>query len=247
MSLSADTEIYQNADIYHDFYYGRGKDYGEEAAHVVKEIRARRPGASSLLDTACGSGGHLREFRRSFEDTAGLDLAPEMLDVAARELPSVPLHQGDVRDFRLARRFEVVTCMFSSIGYLPTVVDLRRAIANLADHLVPGGVLAIEPWWFPDTFRSGWVAADLVEVNGRTISRVSHSIRQGEKSRMEVHYTVATPATGVAHFTDTHVMSLFDKLTYADAFRAAGIDPDYVRPDPSSPGLFVGTVPQDGA
>jgi len=69
-----------------------------------------------------------------------------MLQLAASRLPGVPLHPGDMRDFDLGERFDVVTCLGSSIAWMTTDADMRRAVANMARHLHPGGVLLIEPW-----------------------------------------------------------------------------------------------------
>ncbi|MER5873461.1 class I SAM-dependent methyltransferase [Streptomyces sp. NPDC002044] len=247
MSLSADTAIYRRADVYHDFYRGRGKDYPAEAAYVRELIRARTADSDSLLDVACGTGAHLNALAGAFREAAGVDLSQEMLDVAARTNPDLPWLQGDMRDFRLGRTFSAVTCMFSSIGYLPDTHGLDRAVRNLADHLAPGGVLVVEPWWFPERFRPGWVGADVVEREGRTIARVSHTVRAGASSRMEVHYTVASPEAGVEHFTDVHLMSLFERAQYEDAFRRAGLVPEYVTHELFGPGLFVATRQEDAA
>ncbi|MEU3950503.1 class I SAM-dependent methyltransferase [Streptomyces sp. NPDC029526] len=240
MHPTSDT-IYQRADVYHDFYLGRGKDYRAEAALVRELIAQRAPGARSLLDVACGTGSHLRELAKTFEEAAGVDLSEQMLAVAARTNPGVPCHQGDMRTFRLGRTYSAVTCMFSSIGYLATTDDLDQAVQNLADHLEPGGVLVVEPWWCPESFLPGYVGADVVTVGGRTIARVSHTVREGTSSRMDVHYTVAAPATGVEHFTDTHVMSLFARSDYKVAFQRAGLELEYVRDELFGPGLFVAT------
>lgn len=246
MSTSTDTLIYHRADVYHDFYQGRGKDYGAEAA-VVRELVEQRaalaPATGSLLDVACGTGAHLAELSGSFAEAAGVDLSAEMLAVAARTSPGVPLTEGDMRDFRLGRTFSAVTCMFGSVGYLESTDDLNAAVANLAGHLAPGGVLVVEPWWFPDNFLPGWVGADVVEVEGRSIARVSHTVRAGRTSRMEVHYTVAASDTGVEHFTDTHVMALFERAEYEEAFRRAGLELEYLRHELYGPGLFVATRP----
>ena len=43
-----------------------------------------------------------------------------MLGIARHRLPGVPLHLADMRDFDLPERFDAVTCLFSSIGYLTT-------------------------------------------------------------------------------------------------------------------------------
>ncbi|MEU9164277.1 class I SAM-dependent methyltransferase [Streptomyces sp. NPDC048424] len=250
MPASTDTLIYHRADVYHDFYRGRGKDYRAEAA-VVRELVEQRaavaPAAGSLLDVACGTGSHLAELSGFFAEAAGVDLSAPMLAVAARTNPGVPLTEGDMRDFRLGRTFTAVTCMFSSIGYLGTTGDLDAAVANLAGHLAPGGVLVVEPWWFPENFLPGWVGADVVQAGGRSIARVSHTVRAERASRMEVHYTVAASDTGVEHFTDTHVMTLFERTEYEEAFRRAGLDVEYLRHELYGPGLFVATRPGGSA
>ena len=51
--------------------------------------------------------------------------------------------------FDLGCRFDVVTCLFSSIGYVGTVERLDQAIATMAAHLEPGGTLIVEPWLSP--------------------------------------------------------------------------------------------------
>ncbi|WP_116041256.1 class I SAM-dependent DNA methyltransferase [Amycolatopsis palatopharyngis] len=243
MPDSAEKTIYERADIYHDFYQGRGKDYRAEATLILELIRDRNPVADSLLDVACGTGAHLRELAGPFETVVGTDLSPKMLEVAMRNTPEIPLHQGDMRDFRFDRRFDAVTCMFSSVGYLATADDLDKAVRNFADHVNPGGVVIVEPWWFPDNFVSGWVGADIVNVDGRTISRLSYSVRKGNASHMEVHYTVAVPETGIEHFTDIHVMTLFDRDSYEAAFRKAELTVEYVKHEQAAPGMFVGYKP----
>lgn len=239
MSSSADTAIYHRADIYHDFYRGRGKDYAAEAMFLQELIRERNPGAAALLDAACGTGAHLREFGDAFHDRTGVDISAEMLAVAERHAPGTVLRQGDLREVRLGRRFDAITCLFSSIGYLADTGELDQAVENLSAHLAPNGVLVIEPWWSPANFRPGWVGADVVTVEGRTIARVSHTVREGASSRMEVHYTVAAREQGIEHFTDSHLMSLFDHDTYLAAFDKAGLRAQHVGHQDRTPGFLV--------
>ena len=85
------------------------------------------------------------------------DLLPEMLAVARQRLPGVPLITADMRTLALGRRFDAVTCLFSSIGYVDGSDELITTVARFADQLNPGGVLIIEGWVRPDawsdTFR----------------------------------------------------------------------------------------------
>jgi predicted amidohydrolase len=95
---------------------------------------------------------------------------------------------------------------------------------------------------FPETFLPGYVAGDVVTVEGRTLARVSRSVREGGASVMEVHYVVADAATPARHFTVTHVNTLFTREQYEDAFTEAKLRVDYLEGGPSGRGLFAGTL-----
>jgi trans-aconitate methyltransferase len=232
------------ADIYVAFYEATGKDYTAEAKEVHDIIRERRPDAVSLLDTACGTAPHLRAFRDLFTHVEGVELSPDMVAVAHRTLPDVTVHQGDIRTFGLNRRFSAVTCLFSSIGHLADTTELHTALRRFAAHLEPGGVIVIEPWWFPETFLDGYVGGAAVTQGPRTITRLSHTSRRGRETLVTVHFAVTDPVSGIRHFTDDHPLHLFSRAEYETAFRAAGCTVEYLENGGAlGRGLFVGTRP----
>ncbi|MFF4159694.1 class I SAM-dependent methyltransferase [Streptomyces sp. NPDC001678] len=231
------------AEIYDLLHEARGKDFGAEAATVTGLIRAREPGAASLLDVACGTGAHLRHFGEHFAHTEGLELSEAMLAVARVNTPGAVLRQGDMRALATGRVYDAITCMFGSIGYMTDTSELRSALRSFARHLSPGGVVVVEPWWFPETFIDGHVSGDVVTVRGRTVARVSHSAREGAASHMRVHYVVAEAGAGARHFVEEHRISLFTRAEYEEAFARAGLEVGYHSGVPSGRGLFVGTLP----
>jgi hypothetical protein len=109
------------------------KDYSAEADRIHALVSQRAPGARTLLDVACGTGGHLAHLRDRFS-VEGLDLDPALIEHARRRLPDTAFHAGDMRTFELGRRFDVVTCLFSSIGYMHTAAELSTAIERMAGH-----------------------------------------------------------------------------------------------------------------
>ncbi|WP_069814228.1 class I SAM-dependent DNA methyltransferase [Streptomyces sp. TP-A0874] len=239
--------MYENdsaAEMY-DLLYQDRKDYPAEAERVARLVRERNPGARSLLDVACGTGIHLRAFAELFERVEGVDLSRPMLDVAAGRLRTagpkgVPLHLGDMRELRIEGRFDAVVCMFSSIGYLRSTDDLDRAVGAMSRRLEPGGVLVIEPWYFPETFLEGHVSGHALTRDGRTITRVSHSTREGDATRMELHYVLAD-AGGVLHRSEIDRLTLFTREQYEAAYRRAELKPEYLETSGAGPGFFVGT------
>lgn len=211
----------QLAEIYDVLYTaGRGKDYAAETAALVELIRARHPGARSLLDVACGTGEHLKHLSDSYH-VEGLELSEPMRAKAMAKLPGVTVHPGDLTGFSLGRTFDVVTCLFSSIGYTRSTDELHAAARAMAGHLDPGGLLVIDPWFHPDGWQGGLLEHTVVTADGRTILRLTRSERNGRTSRVTYHYLVGD-AGGITHFVDVHEMSLFTKDEYADAIHAAG-------------------------
>ncbi|MCW2863874.1 MAG: Methyltransferase type 11 [Actinoallomurus sp.] len=229
-------EIY---DLIHSWW--RGKDYDTEAAEVTEMIRARMPEASSLLDVACGTGIHLARFAESFDHIEGLDLSEAMLSVARRRMPAAELRQGDMRSLDLPRRFDAITCMFTAIAH-QTEVELDETLRRFARHLNPGGVVVVDPWWFPETFIEGYVSAEVMTPDHRSIARVSHATREGDWSRMEVHYLVVDEKTGIRHFTEPYRHRLITRGQYEQALRDAGFTTEYLEGFHSGRGLFLGVL-----
>jgi SAM-dependent methyltransferase len=213
------------------------KDYAAEAAKIDALIQERKPDARTLLDVACGTGLHLQHLRTRYE-AEGLDLDRELLAIAAERLPDVPFQQGDMLDFDLGRRFDVVTCLFSSIGYAETVENLDEAVSSMGNHVESGGVLIVEPWFPPDAWQDGFLDAIFVDEPALKLARMSISGREGRLSRIDLHYLVAT-ASGVEHFEETHELGLFTHEEYLDAFRSAGLEVEHDAEGLMGRGLYV--------
>ena len=213
------------------------KDYAAEAAKIDALIQGRKPDARTLLDVACGTGLHLQHLRDRYE-VEGLDLDRELLAIAAERLPDVPFHQGDMLDFDLGRRFDVVLCLFSSIGYAGTTERLNRAVKSMAGHLQPGGLLVVEPWFAPDAWEDGFVDAVFVDEPGLKLARMSISGREGRLSRVDLHYLVAT-ADGIERFEESHELGLYTQEEYLTAFRSAGFKVEHDAEGLMGRGLYV--------
>jgi ubiquinone/menaquinone biosynthesis C-methylase UbiE len=227
------------AELYDLMYAGR-KDYAGEAARVAALIRDRKADATTLLDVACGTGGHLTSFVKDFDEVVGLDLSEAMVARAKRRLPEVQLLQADMRSFDLGRTFDAAVSLFSSVGYLSTVTDLRDAIRSMGQHLIPGGVLVVEPWFFPDTFVPGFVSAHAVKDGDRAIARVAHMTRDGNTTRIEIHNLIGDSDAGIKHHSGTDVIALFERTDYVDAFESGGMRVEYLEPKFNGMGFFVG-------
>jgi SAM-dependent methyltransferase len=224
---------------YYDKIYQSMKDYGAEAEKLIAIIHVyRRSTGNRLLDVACGTGLHLSYLKQQFQ-VEGLDIDEGLLAIARQRDPGIPLHQADMTDFHLGHQFDVVTCLFSAIGYVKTLDNLVRAVQCMASHLSPGGVLLIEPWFTPDIWRVGTVHAHYIDEPDLKIARINTSSVAGRLSIMDMHYLIGTLA-GVNHYVEHHEMGLFTTEQMMHALTECGLEVTYDAEGLMGRGLFIG-------
>ncbi len=215
------------------------KDYADETRRLLACLPPKRRAGKRLLDVCCGTGSHLVHLQERFE-VRGVDHSAAMLRVARRRLPGIRFHRADMVDFDLGRRFDIVICLFSSIGYARTFSRMRRAIAAMARHVAPGGVLAVEPWFTPAEWKTGSIhVATLVDEPELKVVRANSSLRRGMLSYFDLHHLVSTP-TGTSHLVEHHELGLFTIAEMKGAFRRAGLSVVRQPEGITGRGLYVG-------
>jgi ubiquinone/menaquinone biosynthesis C-methylase UbiE len=230
----------KSAQYYDEIYASIDKDYAAEVSQAHKFIRKYKQSTGKyLLDVACGTGLHASLLSKYYQ-VEGLDLDSKMLAVAKKKHPKIRFHQGDMTDFDLNRQFDVIVCLFSSIGYVKTKTRLQKAIRTMSQHLLPGGVLLVEPWFTPNQWHSGRASMTQVNKPELKIVRMSYSGQKGTISSIEFQYLIGT-SKGIEHSVEIHELGLFTHKEYMDALKAAGLK---VRHDPEGldgRGLYIGT------
>jgi ubiquinone/menaquinone biosynthesis C-methylase UbiE len=229
-----------NSVVYYDkIYASQGKDYRKEAEYVVELIRSRGIGKrATLLDVACGSGGHLFHLRKSFE-VEGVDVSLDFIRAARKKVPKAKFLVGDMRTFATGKEYNVVTCMFSSIGYMDTLKKLQAAIRNMAKHLKKGGLLIVEPWFSPGQMENGSVSVTVVEEDKLKLVRMNTIKVEGNLSIFDFHYLVGT-SSGTEHFVEKHKLGLYTRDEMSEAFQKCGLSVEYENSGPTGRGLYLG-------
>ena len=220
-------EAYERSAVWYDRIYG-DKAYRREAKSVARLIDRCRPGAQTFLEVGCGTGGHLMFLRERLR-CEGMDLSESMLAQARDKLPEMRFVRADMRDFDMGKRYDVVASLFSGIGYVRSLAELRAAIACMARHLNPGGLLIVEPWFSREQWSPGIHGGVMVDEPGLKIVRLVVSETRGDFAVTPMHHLVATPK-GMEHFVEHHELLLAEPEEYKAAFAAAGLRD--VRHDP---------------
>lgn len=229
----------KSAKYYNAIYASMGKDHAAEARKIHRFIQEhKRSSGNTLLEVACGTGLHASILREDYQ-VEGLDLDAGLLEIARQNYPDIPLHQADMTEFNLGKQFDAITCLFSSIGYVKTKGRLEQAIQNMSHHLLPGGVLILEPWLTPEQWKPDRVSALFVDQPDLKISRMSSGGVEGRLSILDFHYMVGT-LKGVEYFTERHELGLFTHEEYIEALHQAGLEVTHDPEGVDGRGLYIG-------
>lgn len=230
--------MFTNTAYYYDLIY-HWKDYRKEARDLRALILEQAPQAHTLLDVACGTGEHHRYLQPHF-DITGLDLEQDMVDIAAAKNPDCRYQRANMTAFATDATYDVVLCMFSSIGYVRTADKLRETLKCFAAHLNPGGIVLVEPWLQPDQWVAGKVHMHTFEREDLKICRMSQSGSEDKLSVLNFHYMIAQEGEDVLYLRERHFLGLFSIAETEAAFREAGLEVEYQAEGPMGRGLFVG-------
>jgi SAM-dependent methyltransferase len=228
----------KSAGFYDALY--RFKDYRKAVQLLHQLIQENRPGALNMLDVACGTGKHI-EYLRDHYVVEGLDINPELLTIARERCPGIRFHEADMTRFDLGEKFDVVACLFSSIGYVQTKEKLRESIKAMAMHLQPGGLLIIEPWIFPEKYWKGKLISNFADLDDLKISWMYIQAMEGLTSVFDIHYMVGTTEE-ISHFSEQHIMGLWTDEEYREAFTGAGLSVYYEANGFFGRGVYYGNA-----
>lgn len=139
------------------YNWGRSSecDFIEECIRRYSDIKV-----GSILDIACGTGIHLREFARRGYHALGLDKSKEMAEFVVRKAGleglNIKFVRSDMRKFILDRKFECAICMLDSFRYLLTDDDVLSHLKSVARSLKRGGLYILDFWMPKDEKIIEW-------------------------------------------------------------------------------------------
>ena len=232
--------IFNELAQYYDLIYS-WKDYQKEADKIKSLIKKhKKSDGHDLLEVACGTGKHLPYLKDSFSILA-TDLNKAMLSIARKNIPDVTFKQADMVKLDLGKKFDVILCLFSSIGYVKTYPNLTKTIKNFAQHLKVGGVVIIEPWFTETIYMTGLPSMTTYDGEGIKIARLCVSQKRGILSVMDMHYLIAEKNQKMKHFVERHELAMFDVDRVLSIMKEQGITGMFLKQGlMKDRGLYIG-------
>ena len=220
--------IYKEYAKYYDLIYSE-KDYKKETNKIKQLIsKYKKSNGKELLDVACGTGKHLKYLKSSFSCT-GVDINKQMMDIAKKNVKGVTFKKANMITLNLNKKFDIITCLFSSIGYIKTYNNLRKTITNFYRHLRKGGVVIIHPWLTKSTFKVGLPWLDTYNKKHIKIARLSIPKIKDNLSIIDFHYLVAEKNKDVKYFKGRHELGFFDIDKTLKIMRESGFKVKFLK------------------
>jgi SAM-dependent methyltransferase len=173
-----------------------------------------------LLDVGCGTGGHLAYLSKNF-DCTGVDINRRMIEKAKRKVPEARFRVADMINLRLKDDFDVITCLFSAIGYAQNINGLVKTFQGFHEHLNEKGMVIVEPWVFKKDIKKGTISLDTVEDEKVKFVRMATSKIDRSQWLVFMHYLIGREEE-IRYYKEVHKMIVADCEDYLEAFKLAG-------------------------
>lgn len=134
---------------YAEYYelFNKGKDYSNEVKFLEKIFQKYGENIKNILDLGCGTGIHVKLLASKGYNITGLDLSKEMIDIAkSKNILNAEFIVGDMSNFNLNKKFDVVICMFAVMDYLTENKQIESFFKSVKNHLNSDGLLVLDVW-----------------------------------------------------------------------------------------------------
>ena len=132
---------------------------------LIDAVRLR-PG-TRLLDVASGPGALAAETATRGARAVGVDLSPQMIELARRLNPAIEFREADVEHLPFPNHtFDAVVCAFG-LGHFPRP---ELAVAECVRTLLPGGRIAFAWWDDPSRQRIQGIFREAIAEIGASVA-----------------------------------------------------------------------------
>lgn len=215
-------KLYKKFAKYYDLIYEK-MDLEKESEFIKWAVEQHKTSnGNRLLDMACGTGRHSSMLKDSFE-ILGMDINPEMLNLARKKVPDVTFIEGNMKNFILKGEFDVIICMFSAMNYNHTMKEFKKTIKNFYDHLHKGGVLIFDMGINQENWVEGMVSVDTVVRENLKLARICQSHLEDGIFNAEFVFLIKK-GDRLDFDIDQHELGVFSIEEVLDSLKSTGFE-----------------------
>jgi len=192
---------------------------------------------------ACGTGHHISFLKKKFK-CWGADLNKPMLDIAKKKHSGVTFRKANMTSFKFPKKFDIITCLFSSIGYVKTEKNLRATIRCFSKHLKPGGIMIIEGWLEKRDFKPGRPSLLTYQSDDLKIARANVARLNGLVTIMDMHHLIAERGKPVKHIVSREEVAMFPAKSFIKYMKEQGLITHHIKKGPMGRGIYIGVRPK---
>lgn len=154
-----------NSPYYHILYDSRNeleaKYFINNLTEYLGDIKNKK-----LLDVACGKGRHAVYFNSLGLNVTGIDLSINSINIAQKQSSNTLCFcVHDMREIYQKEEFDIVTNLFTSLGYFKNDKEEQQAINAMANNLKKGGTLIID-FMNSKKIRKHLIVEEQKQING---------------------------------------------------------------------------------
>lgn len=212
-----DANFNKNYAAYYNLLY-RDKNYGQETDYVDSLIKKYSCSeASSLLNLGCGTGNHDFLLADMGYSVTGVDLSASMVEIARGKIgeknKKIKFFQGDIRELRLRKKFDVVTSLFHVMSYQNSNEDVLRTMKTAKIHLRKNGLFIFDCWNGPGVLRDLPATREKeLEDEAIKVKRLAVPVIHYKENIVDVNFklTITNKKTGeITPLEEKHPMRYF--------------------------------------
>lgn len=141
-SLESGNLLVRHPGLYEYIY----PEAGRETQAVCRKLMERYApkGHLRILDIGTGTGANLASLTEMGHEGFGIDVSQPMIEYARVRHPELRLQYGDMRNFDMGERFQVLMCLGSTFTNNLSNSDLHSALASFRRHMTDNGLLILD-------------------------------------------------------------------------------------------------------
>ena len=188
------------------------KNYLGEVEYICNLLNKHNSTGKDMLEFGSGTGIHGRMLAEKGFNVLGVELSSDMVRQSI-ETKGFKCIQGDIRDLKLSKKFNIVLSLFHVISYQVSNSDLINTFKTASSHLKGGGFFVFDVWYSPAVYaQTPGIRLKCKKNSSMEIIRISEPTMLVNSNQVDVKfkiYAIDHSANSYECFEEIHSMRHF--------------------------------------